>query len=64
MSSTIGQQMPLRVGFREEAVFEHYLPGENAVAIGTLRQALAKMNDHLIFILCHRMHGEGNAGNF
>ena len=50
MSSTLGQQIPLRVGFREEAVFEHFLPGDNAVAVGTLRQALAKMDDHLIYL--------------
>ncbi|WP_196157778.1 DnaA regulatory inactivator Hda [Reinekea sp. G2M2-21] len=50
MKSSVSQQMPLHVGFREDAVFEHYLPGENAVAVGTLRQALAKLSDHLIFL--------------
>lgn len=45
-----GQQIPLHVGFREDTVFEDYLPGRNAVAVGTLRQALANLNDHLIFL--------------
>jgi DnaA family protein len=47
---SVSPQIPLHVSFREDAVFEDYLPGENAVAVGTLRHALAKMNDHLIYL--------------
>ncbi|MDN3649751.1 DnaA regulatory inactivator Hda [Reinekea marina] len=43
-------QMPLHVTFKDNAVFEDYLPGNNALAIGTLRQALARLDDHLILI--------------
>ena len=43
-------QIPLHVSFRDDTVFEDYLPGNNAVAIGTLRQALARLDDHLIYI--------------
>ena len=46
----IPHQLPLHVSFREDAVFEDFLPGNNAVAIGTLRQALAKLSDHLVFL--------------
>jgi len=49
-SENVSQQLPLHVSFREDAVFEDFLPGENAVAIGTLRHALAKLNDHLVFL--------------
>lgn len=45
-----GVQIPLQVTFRDDAVFEDYLPGNNAVAIGTLRQALARLGDHLIYL--------------
>jgi DnaA family protein len=44
------RQMPLHVSFREDAVFEDYLPGENALAVGTLRHVLAKLNDHLVYL--------------
>ncbi len=51
MSKTdLNQQIPLSVSFREDAVFEDYLPGENAVSVGMLRQALAKLDDHLIYL--------------
>jgi DnaA family protein len=43
-------QLPLHVSFREDAVFEDFLPAGNAVAVGTLRQALANLNDHLIYL--------------
>ncbi len=46
----VSQQIPLRMSFREDAVFEDYLPGQNAIAVGTLRQALANLNDHLVFL--------------
>lgn len=45
-----GVQIPLQVTFRDDAVFKDYLPGNNAVAIGTLRQALARLDDHLIYL--------------
>jgi len=50
ISDHVSQQIPLHVGFREDAVFEDFLPGNNAVAIGTLRQALARLDDHLIYL--------------
>lgn len=43
-------QIPLHVSFSEDAVFEDYLPGDNAVAVGTLRHALARLDDHLIYL--------------
>jgi DnaA family protein len=48
--SSVSQQIPLHVSFREDAVFEDYLPGENALAVGTLRHALAKLDDHLVYL--------------
>ena len=48
--SPVHKQLPLNVGFREDAVFEDYLPANNALAIGTLRHALAKLDDHLIYL--------------
>jgi DnaA family protein len=44
------RQIPLHVSFREDAVFEDYLPGENALAVGTLRHVLAKLDDHLVYL--------------
>jgi DnaA family protein len=44
------QQIPLHVTFRDNTVFEDYLPGNNALVIGTLRQALARLDDHLIYL--------------
>ena len=46
----ISPQLPLHVSFAEDAVFEDYLPGQNAIAIGTLRQSLANLTDHLIYL--------------
>lgn len=50
MTAPFSPQMPLHVGFREDAVFEDYLPGQNAVAVGMLRQGLANLNEHLIYL--------------
>lgn len=50
MSVTVSQQLPLGIAFREDAVFEDYLPANNAIAVGTLRQALVRLNEHLIFL--------------
>lgn len=46
----MAEQLPLRVSFREDAVFEDFLPGQNASAVGTLRQALARLDQHLIVL--------------
>lgn len=50
MEQNVSPQIPLHVSFGEDAVFEDYLPGNNAVAIGTLRQALANLTDHLVYL--------------
>lgn len=48
--NALGPQIPLHVGFREDAVFEDFLPGQNAVAVGTLRQMLANLDTHLLYL--------------
>lgn len=50
MATPLGPQMPLHVGFREDAVFEDFLPGQNAIAVGTLRQMLANLDTHLLYL--------------
>ncbi|TCS42648.1 DnaA regulatory inactivator Hda [Reinekea marinisedimentorum] len=49
-SGRISPQIPLHMSFREDAVFEDYLPGQNAVAVGMLRQSLANLSEHLVFL--------------
>lgn len=49
-TGSISPQIPLHVGFREDAVFEDFLPGQNAVAVGMLRQSLANLSEHLIYL--------------
>lgn len=44
------QQLPLGVTFREDAVFEDYLPGDNAQTLGALRHALARLDETLIYL--------------
>lgn len=44
------QQLPLGVSFREDAVFEDYLPGDNAQTLGALRHALARLDETLIYL--------------
>ncbi|MEJ2042523.1 MAG: DnaA regulatory inactivator Hda [Reinekea sp.] len=50
MSKVVSRQLPLHISFREDAVFEDYLPANNAIAVGTLRQALVRLDDHLIYL--------------
>ena len=50
MIEPISPQLPLHISFREDAVFEDYLPANNAIAVGTLRQAIARLDQHLIFL--------------
>ncbi|TXR53607.1 DnaA regulatory inactivator Hda [Reinekea thalattae] len=49
-SATINSQIPLHMSYREDAVFEDFLPGQNAVAVGLLRQSLANLSEHLIYL--------------
>ncbi|MEX0623516.1 DnaA regulatory inactivator Hda [Saccharospirillum sp.] len=44
------QQLPLSVTFREDAVFDDYLPGDNAQTLGALRHALARLDETLIYL--------------
>lgn len=44
------QQLPLSVTFREDAVFDDYLPGDNAQTVGALRHALARLDESLIYL--------------
>lgn len=44
------QQLPLSVTFREDAVFDDYLPGDNAQTLGALRHALARLDESLIYL--------------
>lgn len=46
---TVGQ-LPLGVTFREHAVFDDFLPGDNAQTLGALRHALARLDDTLIYL--------------
>lgn len=46
---TVGQ-LPLGVSFREHAVFDDFLPGDNAQTVGALRHALARLDDSLIYL--------------
>lgn len=44
------KQLPLSVTFREDAVFDDFLPGDNAQTVGALRHALARLDDHLLYL--------------
>lgn len=44
------EQLPLGVTFREDAVFDDYLPGDNARTLGALRHALARLDESLIYL--------------
>lgn len=44
------KQLPLGVTFREHAVFDDFLPGDNAQTVGALRHALARLDDHLLYL--------------
>jgi DnaA family protein len=44
------KQLPLGVTFREDAVFDDYLPGDNAQTLGALRHALARLDESLIYL--------------
>lgn len=46
----MSEQLPLSVGFRENAVFEDFLPGQNAISVGTLRSALTRLDQDLIVL--------------
>ena len=50
MNNPVSPQLPLHLSFREDAVFEDYLPANNAIAVGTLRQSLIRLDHHLIFL--------------
>lgn len=43
-------QLPLGVSFRESAVFDDFLPGENARTLGALRHALARLDEQMLYI--------------
>lgn len=44
------KQLPLSVTFREDAVFNDFLPGDNARTVGALRHALARLDDQLLYL--------------
>ncbi|MHA7879472.1 MAG: DnaA regulatory inactivator Hda [Saccharospirillum sp.] len=43
-------QLPLSVTFREDAVFDDFLPGDNARALGALRHALARLDEPMLYL--------------
>lgn len=43
-------QLPLGVTFREDAVFDDFLPGDNAATLGALRHALARLDESLLYL--------------
>lgn len=47
---TSSSQLPLSFSFREDFLFENFLPGQNALTVGVLRQALARLDTHLIYL--------------
>lgn len=44
------KQLPLSVSFREDAVFDDFLPGDNAQTVGALRHALARLDEQLLYL--------------
>ncbi len=44
------KQLPLSVSFREDAVFDDFLPGDNARTVGALRHALARLDEQLLYL--------------
>lgn len=50
MEVITGGQLPLGVTFRENAVFDDFLPGDNARTVGALRHALARLDEQMLYL--------------